>query len=114
MPVEVDHLAVVPAPVPLLDVGQVEARRPQPLFVARINLFLKKIMFSFVVLIFENFLLSYILHSHLGNAAVVGGGVQEICRAVGGIVVIPWRRKIRIILKLLKTPHMNHVRHERS
>ena len=42
VPVEVDHLAVVPAPVPLLDVGQVEACRPQPLFVARVNLFLKK------------------------------------------------------------------------
>ena len=46
VPVEVDHLAVIPAPVPLLDVGQVEARRPQPLFVARVNLFLKKLCFQ--------------------------------------------------------------------
>ena len=62
MPVEVDHLAVVPSPVPLLDVSQVEAGRPQPLFVSRV---------------------------HLGNAAVVGGWVQEVCRAVGGVIVIP-------------------------
>ena len=62
VPVEVDHLAVVPAPVPLLDVRQVEAGRPQPLLVARV---------------------------HLGNAAVVGGRVQEVCRAVGGVIVIP-------------------------
>ena len=62
MPVEVDHLAVIPAPVPLLDVSQVKAGRPQPLFVARV---------------------------HLGNAAVVCGRVQEVCRAVGGVIVIP-------------------------
>ena len=64
VPVEVDHLAVVPAPVTLLDVGQVEASCPQPLLVAGV---------------------------HLGNAAVVGGWVQEVCGAVGGIIVIPGR-----------------------
>ena len=68
MPVEVDHLAVVPAPVSLLDVGQVEAGRPQPLLVAGV---------------------------HLGDAAVVGRGVQEVCRAVGGVVVIPGRKSQR-------------------
>ena len=60
--VEVDDLAVVPAPVLLLDVGQVEGGRPQALPVARL---------------------------HLGYPAMVGGGVEEVGGAVSGIVIIP-------------------------
>ena len=48
VPVEVDHLAVVPAPVALLDVGQVEACRTQPLLVARVNLYKNFIIFIFL------------------------------------------------------------------
>ena len=62
LPVEEDHLAVVPAPVLLLDVGQVEAGGPQPLPVAGL---------------------------HLGDPAVVGLGVEEVVGAVCGVVVVP-------------------------
>ena len=62
LPIKKDHLAVVPAPVLLLYVGQVEAGRPQSLPVVRL---------------------------HLSDPAVVGGGVQEVVGAVGGIVVVP-------------------------
>ena len=62
LPVEEDDLAVVPAPVLLLDVGQVEAGGPQPLPVAGL---------------------------HLGDPAVVGLGVEEVVGAVCGVVVVP-------------------------
>ena len=45
-----------------LNVGEVEAGCPEPLLVPGL---------------------------HLGDAAVVGGGVQEVVGAVGGIVVVP-------------------------
>ena len=60
--VEMYDLAVVPAPVSLLDVGQVEAGCSQTFPVTRL---------------------------HLGYPAVVGGGVKEVIGAVGGVVVIP-------------------------
>ena len=62
LPVEEDDLAVVPAPVLLLDVGQVEAGGPQPLPVAGL---------------------------HLGDPAVVGLWVEEVVGAVSGVVVVP-------------------------
>ena len=62
MSVEMDDLAVVPASVVLLDVGQIEAGSSQTFPVTRL---------------------------HLGYPAVVGGGVQEVIRAVSGVVVIP-------------------------
>ena len=95
MPVEVDHLAVVPAPVALLDVGQVEACCTEPLLVARVNLFKNIIIFFTCFMFFLH--VFYFLFPHLGDPAVVGGWVQKVCRAVGGVVVIPW--KIHIILK---------------
>ena len=70
LPVEEDHLAVVPAPVLLLYVGQVEAGRPQSLPVVRL---------------------------HLSDPAVVGGGVQEVVGAVGGIVVVPGESKMLLL-----------------
>ena len=82
--VEMNHLTVVPSPVPLLDIGQVEASCPQPLLVAGV---------------------------HLGNAAVVGGWVQEVCGAVGGIIVIPERENG---CEDQKIHHMHHVKHESS
>ena len=66
LPVEEDHLAVVPAPVLLLDVGQVEAGGSQPLPVAGL---------------------------HLGDPAVVGLGVQEVVGAVCGVVVVPGEQR---------------------
>ena len=60
--VEMDDLAVVPAPVLLLDVGQVERGGAQALPVPRL---------------------------HLGYPTVVSGRVEEVCRAVCWIVVIP-------------------------
>ena len=75
LPVEEDHLAVVPAPVLLLDVGQVEAGRPQSLPVAGI---------------------------HLGDPAVVGLGVQEVVGAVCGVVVVPREeRKMLLVLSII-------------
>ena len=62
MSVEMDDLAVVPASVVLLDVGQVEAGSSQTFPVTRL---------------------------HLGYPTVVGGWVQEVIRAVSGVVVIP-------------------------
>ena len=66
LPVEEDHLAVVPAPVLLLDVGQVEAGRPQSLPVAWL---------------------------HLRDPAVVGLRVQEVVGAVCGVVVVPGEQR---------------------
>ena len=51
MSVEVNHLTIVPSPILLLNVGQVEAGCTQPLPIIWIN---------------------------LGNPAVVGSGVQKI------------------------------------
>ena len=49
--VEMNHLAVVPSPVPLLDIGQVEAGSSKPLSIVRF---------------------------HLGYSAVVGCGIKEV------------------------------------
>ena len=67
MSVKVNHLTIVPAPILLLDVGQVEARSSQSLSVIWI---------------------------HLGDPAVIGGRVQEIIRTMGWVIVIP--RKMNI------------------
>ena len=75
LPVEEDHLAVVPAPVLLLDVGQVEAGCSQPLPVAGL---------------------------HLGDPAVVGLRVQEVVGAVCGVVVVPGeQRKMLLLLSII-------------
>ena len=70
LPVEEDDLAVVPPPVLLLDVGQVEAGGPQPLPVAGL---------------------------HLGDPAVVGLRVEEVVGAVRGIVVVPGESKMLLL-----------------
>ena len=75
LPVEEDHLAVVPAPVLLLDVGQVEAGGPQPLPVAGLN---------------------------LGDPAVVGLGVQEVVGAVCGVVVVPRGKSMTLLSIILE------------
>ena len=76
LPVEEDDLAVVPPPVLLLDVGQVEAGGPQPLPVAGL---------------------------HLGDPAVVGLGVEEVVGAVCGVVVVPGdESKMLVLLSIIQ------------